>query len=88
MIRKYLQPHIHNCQTHPGGAVALDLFFKSETKLRIIAVYLSSTDMHKRNETQNTIITWIQQAQQLNLHPILLGDFNTHDDINSSSSKF
>jgi len=88
MIQKHLQPHIHNCQTHPGGAIALDLFFKSEIKLRIIAVYLSSTDMQKRNNTQNTVITWIQQALQHNLHPIILGDFNTHDDICSSSSKF
>jgi len=88
MIQKHLQPHIHNCQTHPGGAIALDLFFKSEIKLRIIAVYLSSTDMQKRNNTQNTVITWIQQAFQHNLHPIILGDFNTHDDICSSSSKF
>jgi hypothetical protein len=88
MIRNYLQPHIHNCQTHPGGAIALDLFFKSEVKLRIIAVYLSSTDTHRRNKTQETVISWIQQAHQLNLHPIILGDFNTHDDICSSSSKF
>ena len=62
MIHKHLQPHIHNCQTHPGRAIALDLFFKSEIKLRIIAVYFSSTDMQKCNNTQNTVITWIQQA--------------------------
>ena len=88
MICNYLQPHIHNCQTHLEGAVALDLFFKSKIKLSIIAVYLSSTYTHRRNKTQETVISWIQQAHQLNLHPIILGDFNTHDDICSSSSKF
>ena len=88
MIRNHLTPHIHNCLTHPGGAIALDLFFKSDIKLRIIAVYLSSTDSQKRNETQYIVIQWIQQAYQLNLHPIILGDFNTHDNISSSSAKY
>ena len=44
--------------------------------------------MQKCNNTQNTVIIWIQQALQHNLHSIILGDFNTHDDICSSSSKF
>src|SRR5260363_83286 len=89
MIRNYLKPYVHSSYTHPGGAVALDLFFKSNIKLRIISVYLSSTDTIKRNNTQNTVINWILQARQLNLHPIILGDFNTQDNnISSSSSKY
>ena len=88
MVRNHLKPHIHSCLTHPGGAIALDLFFKSNIKLRIISVYLSSTDSTRRNLTQNTVINWIIQAQQLNLQPIILGDFNTHDTHFSSSSKF
>jgi hypothetical protein len=47
MIRNYLKPHVHSCYTHLGGAIVLDLFFKSHTKLRIISVYLSSTDSNK-----------------------------------------
>ena len=88
MIRNFLQPHIHNCLTHPGGAIAIDLFFKSNIKLRIISVYLSSTDMTKRTATQTTVINWIQSALQHNLHPIILEDFNTHDFNFSSSAKY
>src|SRR5947209_181734 len=88
MIRNHLKPHVHSCYTHPGGAIALDLFFKSNIKLRIISVYLSSTDSSKRNSTQDTVITWVQQAIQHNLHPIILGDFNTQDLFLNSSLKF
>jgi hypothetical protein len=88
MIRNNLKPHIHSIHTHPGGAIALDIFFRSNIKLRIISVYLSSTDMTTRNQTQNTVINWIQQAAQLHIHPIILGDFNTQDNIHSSSSKY
>ena len=88
MICNYLKPHVHNCQVHSGRAVAVDLFFKNNIKLRIISVYLSSTDSTKRNLTQDTIINWIQQASQLQLLPIILGDFNTNDYTFSSSSKY
>ena len=74
---------VHSCHTHPGGAVALDLFFKGNIKLRVISVYLSSTDIYRRNQTQNAVINWILQAQQSNLHSIILGDFNTQDNIYS-----
>lgn len=88
MIHNFLQPHIHNCLTHPGGAIAIDLFFKSNIKLHIILVYLSSMDMTKRTATQTTIINWIQSALQHNLHPIILGDFNTHNFNFRSSAKY
>jgi hypothetical protein len=88
MIKNYLKPHVHNCLIHEGGAIALDLFFKNDIKLRIISVYLSSTDIIKRNNTQNTVINWIQQANQLHIQPIILGDFNTQDNTFSSSTKY
>jgi endonuclease/exonuclease/phosphatase family metal-dependent hydrolase len=88
MIQNHLKPHVHSCNIHPGGAIALDLFFKGSIKLHVISVYLSSTDITKRTHTQNKVINWIQQAHQQNLHPIILGDFNTHDNISSSSTKF
>ena len=53
MIRNHLKPHVHSCHTHSGGAIALDLFFKGNIKLRIISVYLLFTDSNKRNQTQN-----------------------------------
>ena len=88
MICNHLKPHVHSCLIHPGRAIALDFFFKSNIKLRIISVYLSSTDSTKRNDTQNTVIDWIKSARHLNLHPIILGDFNTQDSIHSSSNKY
>src|SRR6185295_10946134 len=76
---KHLQPHIHNCQTHPGGAIALDLFFKSDIKLRIIAVYLSSTDMQKRNNTHDDICSSSSKFKLINyLHHSNMFDLGAH----------
>ncbi|RIB00354.1 hypothetical protein C2G38_2234604 [Gigaspora rosea] len=44
MVNNTIKSHIHNVITHPGGAVAIDLFFKYDFKFRIISVYLSSTN--------------------------------------------
>ena len=76
MISNILQPHVHNILNHPGGAIAIDIFFKHDFKFRIISVYLSSTNSTTRNKTQNKVIQWLQQALQHQLHPIILGDFN------------
>src|SRR5205085_3159587 len=83
MISNYLKSHIYKIQKHKGGAIAIDLFFKNDFKFRIISVYLSSGDIIRRNKTQTKVIQWIQQAQTLKLHPIVLGDFN----IDNSQTK-
>ena len=83
MISNYLKSHIYKIQKHKGGAIAIDLFFKNDFKFRIISVYLSSGDITRRNKTQTKVIQWIQQAQTLKLHPIVLGDFN----IDNSQTK-
>jgi len=57
MIKNNIQPHIHNILTQPGGAIAIDLFFKHDYKFRIISVYLSSTNTANRKLTQDTAIT-------------------------------
>ena len=89
MVRNSLQPHIHNVLCHPGGAIAIDLYFKHDYKFRIISVYLSSTDILIRNQTQNEVIKWIQQALSLNLNLIILGDFNASIQLEiPSSTKF
>jgi hypothetical protein len=86
MLHNNLQPHIHNILTHAGGAIAIDLFFKNEHKFRIISVYLSSTSTSDRKATQDQAIKWIQQAITLDLHPVIMGDFNINDDNLSSSA--
>ena len=86
MIRNHIQPHIHNILTHNGGAIALDVFFKHDYKLRIISVYLSSTNSSDQKATQDKVKGWIQQALATNLHPIILGDFNANNDTTISSA--
>ena len=52
MLSNNLTPHIHKILKHEGGAISIDLFFKHDFKFRIISVYLSSTDISRRNSTQ------------------------------------
>jgi endonuclease/exonuclease/phosphatase family metal-dependent hydrolase len=86
MIKNDIKPHIHNILTQPGGAIAIDLFFKHDYKFRIISVYLSSTNTANRKLTQDTAITWMQQAISSNLYPIILGDFNADNSTSTSST--
>src|SRR5262249_20582186 len=86
MVQNKIRPHIHNILTHPGGAIALDFFFKHDYKFRIISVYLLSTNSQTRKSTQDKVITWIQQALAKNLHPIILGDFNANNNTTISSA--
>jgi exonuclease III len=76
MLSNSLTPHIHKILKHEGGAIAIDIFFKHDFKFRIISVYLSSTDISRRNSTQFKVTQWIQQALNQQLYPIVLGDFN------------
>ena len=38
MIRNHLKPHVHSCHTYSGGAIALNLFFKSGKALYYISL--------------------------------------------------
>ena len=88
MVNNDLKPHIHNVQTHSEGAVAIDLFFKHNFKFRIISVYLSTSNKSYRDSAQEKAKQWIQQALNLNLLLIVLGDFNaTTNFISNTSSK-
>src|SRR5439155_5155254 len=83
MISNSLKPHIYKIQKHNGGAIGINIFFKNDFKFRIISVYLSSGSIARRNEIQTKVIHWIQEAQRLKLHPMVLGDFN----IDNSKTK-
>jgi exonuclease III len=90
MVHKDIKPYIFNVKTHEGGAIALDFTFKNNHKFRIISVYLSSTNSERRNKTQSTVISWIQQAISIGLYSIILGDFNaetSYDAPHSSKTK-
>ena len=84
MLSNNLTPHIHKILKHEGGAIAIDLFFKHDFKFRIISVYLSSTDISRRNSTQTKVSQWIQQALNQQLFPVVLGNFNI--DITKTNS--
>ena len=91
MIHKSVKNYIHKITLFPGYAIAVDLFFKHDFKFRIISVQLSLTNQQYRNQTQDKVISWIQQALSLNLHhlhPIILGDFNASNTSYQSISKF
>ena len=88
MLSNNLTPHIHKILKHEGGAISIDLFFKHDFKFRIISVYLSPTDLSRRNSTQTKVNQWIQQALNQQLYPIVLGDFNVDiSTTNSATSK-
>jgi len=87
MIQKHLKPHVHKTLNFPGYAIAIDLFFKHDFKFRIISVYLPCDDLQLRLLIQNNIIQWIQEANTNNIQPIVMGDFNVSDNLQSSSIK-
>ena len=89
MISNHLTPHIHKVTTHPGYAIAIDIFFKHDFKFRIISTYLPCDNPSARLDAQNEVIKWIRQATSLNLLPIVMGDFNAStDNIHSSAIKY
>ena len=86
MVNNNLKSHIHNVQIYSEGAIAIDLFFKHDFKFRIISVYLSTFNKSHRDSAQEKAKQWIQQALNLNLLSIVLGDFNTSTNFTSNTS--
>ena len=86
MVNNNLKLHIHNVQTYSEGAIAINLFFKHDFKFRIISVYLSTSNKSHRDSAQKKAKQWIQQALNLNLLPIVLGDFNASTNFTSNTS--
>ena len=83
MIQKHLKPHVHKTLQFPEYAIAIDLFFKHDFKFRIISIYLPCDDLQLRLLIQNNIIQWIQEANTKNIQPIIMGDFNVTDNLQS-----
>src|SRR5260363_218315 len=68
MLHNSIKSHVYKILSHPGGAIAIDLYFKHDFKFRIISIYLSSTNQIYRKNTQQATIQWIQQALSSNIH--------------------
>lgn len=75
-ILKPLQPYIHNIQTCAGTAIAIDLFFPQNQKVRVISVYLPSNNKTLNKQAQTEISNWINFSNSHNYNTIILGDFN------------
>ena len=61
-VIKTLQPYIHNIMTVTGTVIAVDFFFPSNQKVRIVSIYLPSTNKTLNKDTQKKVIEWTQQA--------------------------
>ena len=85
MLYNSIKSHVYKILSHPGGAIAIHLYFKHDYNFRIIFIYLSSTNQIYRNNTQQATIQWIQQALSSNIHPIILGDFNASSTFSTSN---
>ena len=75
LINHLLTSYIHNIQILNGTAIAIDLYLLHKNKFRIIFTYLPN-DSNTNKQTQNQIITWITEAQKINITPLIMGDFN------------
>jgi len=65
-----------------GRAIAVDLLFKKQKKVRIIQTYIPVIRKELKEEriqVQNKIIEWINEmSQQQNAFTVIMGDFNTN----------
>ena len=58
-------------------AIAVDLFFPGNQRIRVILIYLTTTNKKLNEETQKTVADWIKQAIARQLKVIVMGDFNS-----------
>src|SRR5215216_2403113 len=76
LIKKPLADHIYNHAGNLGRYIYVDLQFPARFKIRIINIYVSSSNVQLRTQTIKEVSEIIQQALTKNIHIILLGDFN------------
>src|SRR5215216_2375642 len=76
LIRKSLADHIYHHAGNLERYIYVDLQFPAHFKVRIINVYISSSNIHLCTQTIKEVSEIIQQALTKNIHIILLGDFN------------
>jgi len=66
-IKTFLQPYIHNIISHPGTAIAIDLFLLNNNNFRIIFIYFPSNNTTLLDATYQKILNWIEYANKQNL---------------------
>src|SRR6266511_3370534 len=82
IVRSSIAKHIFNHFDYKGRVIYIDLQMKNWKKLRIIQVYLhtSNYDIQARLTTHKIIMEHIQQAQNRNYEIMIMGDFNVNPD--------
>ena len=78
LIKKHLADHIFHHSSFFHCIYSIDFQFKNKQKLRIINVYISSSDKTLRDKTYKIALDLINDAYQKDFLTIILGDFNAN----------
>jgi len=79
IFSKLYARNIHKVEGYKGRLIYADLYFKGNTKLRIIQVYLHSSLSYIRrdiDDIHNILNRYVEDAQRHNFKIIVMGDFN------------
>ncbi|GET54129.1 hypothetical protein GLOIN_2v1786555 [Rhizophagus irregularis DAOM 181602=DAOM 197198] len=80
-IEKSLASHVQDFVSHSSRILSVDLYFKGNTKLRILVVYIPPfSDSKLRSETIDLLLQLLVQTKQQNFYHAICGDFNMHLD--------
>src|SRR6185437_9978679 len=72
-VQKTLQPYINNILKVTGTAIAVDFFFSRNQRIRVISIYLTTTNKILKEETQRTVADWIRQAVVKDYNVVMMG---------------
>ena len=86
LVMKSLQPYIHCIKTMHKTALAMNFFFLKNQKIRIISIYLSTTNKKLNTQTQLKVSEWVHQAVAKNYETIVIGDFNFNRNKSSKNT--
>ena len=86
LIKKHLADHVFHHSSFLHRIYSIDFQFKNKQKLRIINVYVSSSDKSLRIKTHNKALELINDAHQKDFLTIILGDFNADSSRPSNPS--
>src|SRR6185437_7234834 len=75
-VQKTLQPYINNILKVTETAIAVDFFFPRNQRIRVISIYLTTTNKILKEEMQRTVADWVRQAVAKDYNVVMMGDFN------------
>ena len=87
LIKKHLANHIYKHAGNLGRYIYVDMEFPARFKIRVINLYLSSSNLQLRMQTIKEVTDLIRQALSTDMNIILLGDFNAEPNRPINPSK-